>query len=97
MTCACLVAGKAWLNRRHAALRYLSDTSYWIYLVHLPILFALQYRLLDVNLPWGIKFMASVLATFGFCLLGYHALVRSTRLGGLLGARTPTAMVRAGK
>ncbi len=97
MTCACLVAGKAWLNRRHAALRYLSDASYWIYLVHLPILFALQYRLLDVNLPWGIKFMASVLATFGFCLLGYHALVRSTRLGGLLVVRAPTAMVRAGK
>ncbi len=80
-----------------AALRYPSDASYWIYLVHLPILFTLQYRLLDVNLPWGIKFAASVLATFGLCLLGCHAFVRSTRLGGLQGARAPTTMVQAGK
>jgi glucan biosynthesis protein C len=97
MTGACLVAGKVWLNRRHAALRYLSDASYWIYLVHLPILFALQYRLLDVKVSWGIKFAVSVLATFGLCLLGYHAVVRKTRLGGLLGARAPTTMVQAGK
>lgn len=97
MTCACLVAGKAWLNRRHAVLRYLSEASYWIYLVHLPILFAFQYRLLDVKAPWGIKFVASVLATLALCLLGYHALVRKTRLGGLLGARAPVAMVEVGK
>jgi glucan biosynthesis protein C len=97
MTCVCLVTGKAWLNRRHAVLRYLSDASYWIYLVHLPILFALQYRLLDVKAPWGIKFVASVLVTFAVCLLGYHAMVRKTRLGELLGARAPTAMAQAGK
>lgn len=97
MTCACLIAGKAWLDRRHAVLRYLSEASYWIYLVHLPILFALQYRLLDVKAPWGIKFVASMLATLALCLLGYHALVRKTRLGGLLGARAPAAMVEVGK
>jgi glucan biosynthesis protein C len=94
MTCVCLIAGKRWLNRNNRVLRYLSDASYWIYLVHLPILFAIQYRLLDVELPWGIKFAASVLATFGFCLLSYHAMVRTTRIGDLLGVRAPTAMVQ---
>jgi len=93
MTCVCLVVGRSLLNRGNAVLRYLSDASYWTYLVHLPILFAIQYRLLDVELPWGIKFAASILATFGFCLLSYHALVRRTFLGGLLGVRAPVTMV----
>lgn len=51
---------------------------------HLPILFAIQYRLLDVDGPWGAKFAASVVTTFGLCLLGYHALVRHTVVGRFL-------------
>ncbi len=91
MTVVCLVAGRSLLNRGNAVLRYLSDASYWTYIVHLPILFEIQYRLLDVELPWGLKFAASVLATFGLCLLSYHALVRRTLVGDLLGVRVPVA------
>lgn len=93
MTFACLVAGRAVLDRGNAALRYLSDASYWIYLVHLPILFAIQYRLLDLDWPWGAKFAVSTLATFAACLLSYHVLIRGRRLGALLGvqASAPTA------
>lgn len=94
MTCVCLIAGRSLLNRSNPVLRYLSDASYWTYIVHLPILFAIQYRLLDVELPWGIKFAASVLATFGLCLLSYHVMVRRTLVGDLLGARAPVAMVQ---
>jgi glucan biosynthesis protein C len=97
MIFVCLIAGKSLLNRGNAALRYLSDASYWTYIVHLPILFGIQYCLLDVELPWGIKFTASVLATVGLCLLGYHALIRRTLLGDLLGVRVPATMVRIGK
>jgi len=86
MTGACLIFGKALLNRGNAVLRYFSEASYWIYIVHLPVLFAIQYRLLDVELPWAAKFAISVLATFALCLLSYHALVRRTPLGELLGA-----------
>ncbi len=89
MTFACLVAGRAVLDRGNAALRYLSDASYWIYLVHLPILFAIQYRLLDLDWPWGAKFAVSTLATFAACLLSYHALIRGRRLGTLLGVQAP--------
>lgn len=97
MTCVCLIAGRSWLNRSNPVLRYLSDASYWIYIVHLPILFAIQYQLLDVELPWSIKFAASVLATFGICLLSYHAFIRRTLIGELLGVRAPMAIVRVGK
>ena len=75
-------------------LRYLSDASYWTYIVHLPIVFAIQYHLLDVELPWGIKFAVSVIATFGLCLLSYQAMVRTTFVGDLLGVRSPAAAVQ---
>lgn len=97
MTCVCLVAGRSLLNRGNAALRYLLDASYWIYIAHLPILFGVQYCLLDVELPWVIKFTASVLATFGLCMLCYHALIRRTLLGDLLGVRVPANMMQIGK
>jgi len=97
MCSACLVAGKAVLDRSHAVLRYLSDASYWIYIAHLPILFAIQYRLLDVEGPWVIKFAVAVLATFGTCLLSYHVLVRRTLVGNLLGARAPAATMQMAK
>ena len=38
MTLCCLHAGKAWLNGRSRVMRYLADASYWIYLVHLPMI-----------------------------------------------------------
>jgi glucan biosynthesis protein C len=94
MSCVCLVAGKSLLNRSNSVLRYASDASYWTYIVHLPILFAIQYSLLDIELPWAIKFTVSVLATFGLCLLSYHAFVRSTFVGAMLSTRVPELVPR---
>jgi glucan biosynthesis protein C len=85
MTVACLVAARALLSRRRATLRYLADAAYWIYLVHLPILFVVQYRLMDLELPWWQKFAVAVGATFAASLLGYELLVRRTPLGRLVG------------
>lgn len=95
MTCVCLVAGRSLLNRSNRLLRYLSDSSYWVYIIHLPVLFAIQYRLMDMDLGWGTKFAISVIATFGICLLSYHALVRRTVVGKLLGAPVPAARAAA--
>ena len=89
MTIACLCAGRALLDRRNGVLRYLADASYWTYLVHLPILFVIQYRLMDLALHWTAKFGLSVLLTMAACLLAYHFLVRSTVLGRVLGGRSP--------
>ncbi len=87
MTFACLLAGARWLNRRRGAFRYIADASYWIYLVHLPLLFMLQYLLLDVTWPSPIEFTLSVLATFALALLSYALLVRHTPIGWLLNGR----------
>lgn len=91
MTCVCLLAGRSLLNRSNRVLRYLSDSSYWVYIVHLPILFFIQYRLMDTDFTWGTKFAISLVATSAICLITYHLLVRSTLIGKLLGARQPLA------
>lgn len=84
MTLWCLLAGKRWLDRRNATMRWLADASYWTYLVHLPLLFAIQYRLLDAPLHWMAKFAIAVLATFAVSLVSYRLLVRNTVVGRLL-------------
>jgi peptidoglycan/LPS O-acetylase OafA/YrhL len=87
MTLCCLQAGKDWLNGRSQVMRYLADASYWVYLVHLPLLFAIQYRLLDVAAGWQMKLGVSVLATSLLALASYQLLVRNTFMGRLLNGR----------
>lgn len=88
MTLACLSLGRVTLERSNGVLRYLADASYWTYLVHLPVLFAIQYRLMDLPLHWALKLAVSLVLTMTSCLLGYHWLVRPTPLGRLLGSRS---------
>lgn len=88
MTVSCLIYGKKWLNHSNRSLRYLADASYWVYIVHLPVLLAVQYRLMDVDTNWQAKFAISVVATLGISFVSYHLFVRNTVLGRLLnGAR----------
>lgn len=95
MTLWCLQAGSYWMNARVAWVRYLADGSYWTYLVHLPLLLAIQYRLLDWDLAWPAKWAISVVATMAACLASYHFGVRRTMLGRLLNGR-PTSSAEAG-
>ena len=85
MTLACLGLGRALLDRSHRALRSLADASYWTYIVHLPILFVVQYRLMDIDMHWMIKFALSVALTMAACLLSYQLLIRHTFLAHVLG------------
>lgn len=87
MTLWCLLAGKRWLDKRNATMRWLADASYWTYLVHLPLLFAIQYRLLDVPLHWAAKFAMAVLGTFVVSLVSYQVLVRYSVVGRLLNGK----------
>lgn len=87
MTLWCLLAGKRWLDRRSPTMRLLADASYWTYLVHLPLLFAIQYRLLDVQLHWMTKFAIALLATFALSFVSYRLVVRHTLMGRLLNGK----------
>jgi glucan biosynthesis protein C len=84
-TLVCLLAGRIWLDRPVPLLRYLSASAYWTYLLHLPLLFALQYAMMDWPLAWPLKFVLATGLTLGICLLSHEWLVRRTPLRHYVG------------
>ena len=76
------------LNRHSAWLRYLADASYWIYLVHLPLIVALQVMFAPLSWPWFLKFLLILAVAFVAMLATYALLVRRTVVGAVLNGRT---------
>ncbi|MEV0949429.1 acyltransferase family protein [Promicromonospora sp. NPDC050249] len=76
-----------YLNGERPALRYLADASYWMYLMHLPLLVAIEIPLADLALPVVVKLLITWVVTFVVLVLSYHVLVRSTWVGGWLNGR----------
>lgn len=79
--------GERWFQRYSAARRYLADSSYWLYLAHLPLVFFLAALVSEVPLHWTVKFPAILAATIGLLLLSYRYCVRPTFIGALLNGR----------
>lgn len=79
--------GVRFLNREHPGVRYLADASYWMYLMHLPLLVAIEIPLADLSWPILVKLAATWAITLALLLLSYHWLVRSTWLGAWLNGR----------
>lgn len=87
MTFVCLVVGKALLDRANTTFRFIADSSYWVYIIHLPVLFAIQFRLLDTDWSWWLEFAVSSFGTIGFGLLTYVLVVRRTPIGWMLNGK----------
>jgi peptidoglycan/LPS O-acetylase OafA/YrhL len=79
--------GLKFFGRANAVRRYFADSSYWIYLVHLPIICWLQLAMMDWQIHWAVKFSLTIAVALSLLLLSYHYLVRSTRLGEVLNGR----------
>lgn len=67
--------------------RYLADASYWCYLAHLPIVFALQVLMMELPLHWTLKFPLIIAITLALLFASYHYLVRPTFIGEILNGR----------
>ena len=64
--------------------RYVSDASYWIYLIHYPLLIATAGALAVTPLPALIKYLLTLAVVVPIVLATYHFGVRTTRLGAWL-------------
>ena len=74
----------------NSKLRFVSDGSYWIYLIHLPVVSFLTFSMFTIPLWIELKFLISIFVTTIFGLFTYKYLVRSTVVGVLLnGKRIP--------
>src|SRR5262249_11916913 len=81
------VALKA-LDRPSRVVRYLADGSYWVYLVHFPVVGLIQADLFGVPVPTTLKFAATLGLTLALGLGSYQFWVRHTPVGRALhGAR----------
>lgn len=80
-------AGLQFCSNHSPRLRYLADASYWIYLIHLPVVFLAQAIVMKWNLHWTVKFPLILGVTLPLMLLSYHYLVRSTFIGSVLNGR----------
>ena len=68
-------------------LRYLSDASYWIYILHIPVVMGLQLAVRNLPGPTELKFAGVLLATVMIGLVTYQIMVRYTFIGAILNGR----------
>lgn len=71
----------------NAWLRYLSDSSYWLYVAHLPLVMIIQGCLATVPLPSFVKFTLVLAISSALLLLSYEYCVRYTPIGTLLNGK----------
>lgn len=77
-------------SRSSRFVRYIADSSYWLYLIHLPIVLWLQIAFAELPMHWLIKLISISSITLLISVLLYDGLIRSTFIGALLnGTRKP--------
>jgi glucans biosynthesis protein C len=85
-----------WGSQPRRWVSYLSEASYWCYLVHLPIVVALQILVAELPWPGPLKYALLMTGTIAVCLGSYQAMVRDTFIGAALnGPRKPQPLSAA--
>ncbi len=67
--------------------RYAADASYWMYLVHLPIVVLAGFIFARLAWPWPLELLLIHVLVVPVLLGSYHTLVRFTWVGVLLNGR----------
>jgi glucans biosynthesis protein C len=67
--------------------RYMSDSSYWLYLMHMPVVVGLQVAFGRVPLPAIAKVPIVLAIAVAILVATYDLIVRSTWIGALLNGR----------
>jgi ABC-type proline/glycine betaine transport system permease subunit len=68
-------------------MRYISDSSYWVYLIHLPLTAIIPAFIWKLPLPAIVKFLITLSLTVFICFVTYHYLIRNTFIGKFLNGR----------
>ncbi len=74
-------------SNHSAKMRYISDASYWVYLVHLSLTAIIPSFIVNWPIPPTLKFLIILISTSLICFLSYHYLVRGTFIGKFLNGR----------
>jgi glucans biosynthesis protein C len=74
-------------SRPNAFVCYVADSSYLMYLIHLPVVVWLQVAVAELPLHWSLKLAGISAITIAISLLTYDLFVRSTFIGWVLNGR----------
>lgn len=89
-TPAMIGAALQFLSQASPARRYIADASYWIYLVHMPLVLALQIVFARLSWPWFVELPLLLALAFAPMFASYQLFVRHGWLGVVLnGKRMP--------
>lgn len=67
--------------------RYMSDSSYWIFIMHMPVVVGLQVALMPLPLPALAKIPLVLAVAVVILVISYDLAVRPTWIGALLNGR----------
>jgi len=76
--------------------RYLADSSYWLYLIHVPLVICCQWFLYFWPLPALIKTALVLIITISILLASYELFVRHTIIGRILNGKKPSRIPNKG-
>ncbi|WP_328590322.1 acyltransferase family protein [Veronia nyctiphanis] len=76
-----LALGKKYWSNESQVMRYCADASYWVYLVHIPIIVNVQLPMIDLMWSAWIKLLITLTVTLSVSFASYHFCVRYTWIG----------------
>lgn len=83
----CLMAGRKILDKPSKVMRFISDSSYWVYLIHIPFVFLIQAYFYNIDWPLWLEWPLVVTSVFACSLFTYVVFVRWTPIGWMLNGR----------
>jgi glucans biosynthesis protein C len=83
------------LRRDRAWIRYVADASYWMYLIHLPIVMITGIVLADLAWPVLVKVVVVWAVCAALLPVSYDLMVRDTWLGAWLNGRRRPSVARS--
>lgn len=74
-------------SKHSLKMRYISDASYWVYLIHLPLTAIIPSFLVNWEVPSTIKFLTVLTSTITICFVSYNYFVRNSFIGKFLNGK----------
>ena len=76
-------------------LRYITDSSYWVYLSNMPIVVILQIIIIPLSIPVLLKFLIVFLGAFTISMITYEYFVRYTFIGSVLNKKRKRNLLKS--
>jgi glucans biosynthesis protein C len=86
-TIIALLTGQRFLAASNPWLKFFADSSYWVYLIHLPCIIFLQTLLIPAEIPVWVKLLLVLVVAWLFCNATYVVFVRFSPVGWMLNGK----------